>query len=243
MYQDQPQDYVHSLFDQVMWPAHPLGRDIVGTVESLQAMSREDLIGYIKGHYLGANLVVAVAGSIEDGFARDLIENRLSLPGAGTEDGFAPAPPSLTKATVRERRALAYDVHSFASLHRDAGCFGVYMGVDANKAQEALEAALEELRKIVEEEVEETELTKVKEFRKGNLRLSLESTSSMAHWLGHHQLLTGRVKTVEEVIGIIDAITPAEIRRVATVVLKAPIQMAVIGPFESDDLFRAAIGA
>src|ERR671939_415598 len=34
MYQDQPQDYVHSLFEQVMWPEHPLGRDIGGTMES-----------------------------------------------------------------------------------------------------------------------------------------------------------------------------------------------------------------
>src|SRR2546430_10567670 len=34
MYMDQPQDYVHSLFEQIMWPEHPLGRDIIGTVES-----------------------------------------------------------------------------------------------------------------------------------------------------------------------------------------------------------------
>jgi predicted Zn-dependent peptidase len=144
---------------------------------------------------------------------------------------------------IREKRGLAYDVHAFASLHRDAGYFAVYMGVDAKKAEEALDAAIKELRKMVEEEVGEAELTKVKEFKKGNLRLSLESTSSMANWLGQNQLLMGRIKTVEEVIGIIDAITPADIKRVAAEVLDAPIQMAVIGPFESDSVFRSAIGA
>ena len=35
MYQDLPQDYVHSLFEEVMWPGHPLGRDIGGTLESV----------------------------------------------------------------------------------------------------------------------------------------------------------------------------------------------------------------
>ncbi len=291
MYQDQPQDYVHSLFDQVMWPGHPLGRDIVGSVESLKAISRDDLVDYIACHYLGANLVVAMAGSLPDGTARDLIESRLSLPGAGAGNGFEPAPPPLDKPNlllhkkrteqahivlgtraisyldpdryvldvintilgqgmssrlfleIREKRGLAYDVHSFAAMHRDAGCFAVYMGVDAKKAEEALEAAIKELGKIVDQEVGEEELNKVKEFKKGNLRLGLESTSSMAHWLGHHQLLTGRIKTVEEVIGIIDAITAAEVKRVAAAILNAPIQMAVIGPFESDAVFRAAIGA
>jgi predicted Zn-dependent peptidase len=291
MYQDQPQDFVHSLFDQVMWPNHPLGRDIVGSVESLNGMTRDDLVGYLSGHYQPRNLVAALAGSLEDNVARELMESRLTPPNGDTHNDFTPAPPPLTAPKVllhskpteqahivlgtraisyldpdryildlinailgqgmssrlfleiREKRGLAYDVHAFASLHRDAGYFAVYMGVDAKKAEEALDAAIKELRKMVDEEVGEAELTKVKEFKKGNLRLSLESTSSMANWLGQNQLLMGRIKTVEEVIGIIDAITPADIKRVAAEVLDAPIQMAVIGPFESDSVFRSAIGA
>src|SRR5438132_9937354 len=30
MYQDSPQEYVHSLFEQISWPDHPLGRDVGG---------------------------------------------------------------------------------------------------------------------------------------------------------------------------------------------------------------------
>ena len=40
MYQDLPQDYVHSLFEEVMWPGHPLGRDIGGTLESVSRITR-----------------------------------------------------------------------------------------------------------------------------------------------------------------------------------------------------------
>jgi predicted Zn-dependent peptidase len=289
MYQDQPGDYVHSLFDQVMWPGHPLGRDIVGTVESLRAMTRTDLVDHLRGNYLGPNLVMAMAGAVEDEAGLRLVEERLALPGEGTATEFVPAPPELTRAEVllhkkdteqahivlgtraisyhdpdryaldvlntvlgqgmssrlfleiREKRGLAYDVHSFASLHRDCGYFGVYMGVDSKKAEEAVECALAELRRVVETDVEAAELTKVKEYKKGNLRLGLESTSAMANWLCHHQLLTGQIRTVEQVVAIIDAISPADLRRVAKRVLDAPVQMAVIGPFKDDSSFRKLV--
>src|SRR5438132_11242397 len=35
MYQDSPQEYVHSLFEQISWPDHPLGRDVGGTEASV----------------------------------------------------------------------------------------------------------------------------------------------------------------------------------------------------------------
>jgi predicted Zn-dependent peptidase len=50
-----------------------------------------------------------------------------------------------------------------------------------------------------------------------------------------------RIRTVEEVVQILDAITTADIRRVAQRVLDSPLQMAVIGPFDSDAPFRNAI--
>jgi predicted Zn-dependent peptidase len=143
---------------------------------------------------------------------------------------------------IREQRGLAYDVHSYSSKHRDTGYFAVYMGVDPKKAEEAVDAALAELRKVAEQDVPDTELTKAKEFTKGRLRLGLESTNAMASWLAQQLLLTGTIRTVEEVIGIIDALTAADLRRVANRVLSAPIQMAVIGPFASDAPFRKAIG-
>jgi predicted Zn-dependent peptidase len=63
----------------------------------------------------------------------------------------------------------------------------------------------------------------------------------MANWLCHHQLLTGQIRTVEQVVAIIDAISPADLRRVAKRVLDAPVQMAVIGPFKDDSRFRKLV--
>jgi predicted Zn-dependent peptidase len=53
----------------------------------------------------------------------------------------------------------------------------------------------------------------------------------------------GSIKTIEEEVELVDAVTAHDIRRVATEVLRTPIQMAVIGPFAKDAAFRAAVGA
>jgi predicted Zn-dependent peptidase len=289
MYLDQPQDYVHSLFEQIMWPGHPLGRDIIGTVQSLSSMTRDDLIQYLKTHYGLPNLVIGVSGGVDPEEACRLLSQGLDLPeqvvGAPSEEPPRPltAPNVMrfrkdteqahiclgTRAIsyldpdryaldllttilgegmssrlfleIREKRGLAYDVHAFTSKHKDAGYFAVYVGVDPGKAEGAVQAVVGELRRIVAEPVPEDELTKVREYTKGRLRLSLESTNSLASWLAQQQLLTGAVKTIDEVVALIDAVTVDDIQRLARQVLDAPIQLAVIGPFDSDTPFRSAI--
>ena len=133
-------------------------------------------------------------------------------------------------------------MHSYSSQHADGGYFAVYMGVDPNKAEEAVAAVQEELRRISEDLVPQEELNKAKEFKKGSLRLGLESTTSLASWLCQQELLIGEVRTVEEVIQLVEAIEAEDLRRVARRVLDQPLQLAVIGPFESDAPFRAAAG-
>ena len=290
MYLDQPQDYVHSLFERIMWPNHPLGRDIIGTVESVSSTSRDDLLAYLNGHYRLPNLVMALSGAIQPEQAIQLIEPRLLLPEASNgSTEFVPAPGPLTEPVVllhkkdteqahiclgtralsyldpdryalyllstilgegmssrlfleiREKRGLAYDVHSFSSKHVDAGYFAVYMGVDPKKAEEAVNAVMAELRGAASELVPEVELTKAKEFTKGRLRLGLEGTNSLATWLCQQELLTGQVKTVDEVIQLFEAVTREDLQRVAQRVLSQPVQLAVIGPFTSDQPFRTAI--
>jgi predicted Zn-dependent peptidase len=291
MYLDQPQDYVSSLFEEIMWPGHPLGRDIIGTAESVSRMSRDDLVDYVGSHYRLENLVVGVSGGVSSKDALRMIEGRLTLPDqvCRTEDEAVPGEltgPAVrlhrkdteqahiclgTRAfsyldperyaldllntvlgegmssrlflDIREKRGLAYDVHSYTSKHRDTGYFAVYLGVDPAKGEEAVHAVLEELRRIVEEKVPETELVKAKEFTKGRLRLGLESTNSLASWLCQQQLLMGSVKTVDEVVELVEAVTAEDIQRVGRRVLEAPLQLAVVGPYESDAPFRAAVGA
>jgi len=62
---DAPDDWVHVLINQLIWPDHPLGRDILGTKESVGALDRETLLAHLERHYGPANCVVSLAGGIE----------------------------------------------------------------------------------------------------------------------------------------------------------------------------------
>jgi len=144
---------------------------------------------------------------------------------------------------IRERLGLAYDVHSFTQKHRDTGYLGVYIGVDPKKAVDAVNAVMAELRSLGETEVSPEDLARAKEFTKGRLRLELETTNGVAFWLTYQELLLGEIKSIDEELTLVDAVTAADVKRVAEAVLSGPIQMSIIGPFVRDSAFRLAIGA
>src|SRR5438067_8028737 len=65
MHEDEPAEVVHELFTEALYPGHPLGRDVLGTAESISAMSREAIAGHFATHYRPANLVLAAAGHLD----------------------------------------------------------------------------------------------------------------------------------------------------------------------------------
>lgn len=64
MYEDTPDDLVHDLMSDNLWPNHPLGRSILGTEESIAAFDHDMLKSYVKQYYTGSNIVVSVVGNI-----------------------------------------------------------------------------------------------------------------------------------------------------------------------------------
>ncbi len=62
MYRDQPQQYVHELLTETMWPGQPLGRAVAGSPVSLDAINRRAVIGYKDRHYTAGNSILAIAG-------------------------------------------------------------------------------------------------------------------------------------------------------------------------------------
>ena len=65
MTRDSPQQWVSTLIDGLLWPEHPLGRDVAGNKESVAAITRGMMLDYMVGQYLPANSVVAIAGNIQ----------------------------------------------------------------------------------------------------------------------------------------------------------------------------------
>ncbi len=91
MYRDQPDHYVHELLTETLWPGHPLGRSLAGTVKSLDGMDRGGLLGFKQKKYVAANTVVAVAGHCEHDDIVRRVEKTLLLPRNGRSPGFEPA--------------------------------------------------------------------------------------------------------------------------------------------------------
>ena len=65
MSKDSPSQQVDMLIDELLWPNHPLGRDIAGSKESVAAITRDMMLDYLARQYLPSNTVVTIAGNIQ----------------------------------------------------------------------------------------------------------------------------------------------------------------------------------
>src|SRR4029078_734814 len=69
--EDTPDDYVHDLFNLDFFPDHPLGRPICGDASTVNAVGRDDIVSFMREHYLPRRVIVAAAGHMEHGYVVD----------------------------------------------------------------------------------------------------------------------------------------------------------------------------
>lgn len=94
MYEDTPDDIIHDFFSQTVWGGHPLGRPVIGTRDSLERITREDILSFFKRHYCPSNLVVSLAGHVKHQDALSLLEPVLGeLPAGRCENQILPPSP------------------------------------------------------------------------------------------------------------------------------------------------------
>ncbi|MBM2826397.1 MAG: peptidase family [Dehalococcoidia bacterium] len=295
MLQDSPGDLVSLIIDQVMWPDHPLGRDVAGSRETVGSLNREQLFGHLERHYVPAKTVVSVSGAVSHEEVLEAIASvekswrpNNPLQGKGLPSyALAPAVANGVKVSVerrsteqahfclgmkglpllhpdryaldmlnvilgegmssrlfmevRERRGLAYDVHSYVSHFQGDGALTVYAGVAPKVINEAISAVLEQVA-LLRDGVSEEELSKVREMTKGTLLLRMEDSRSVSAWAGAQQLLTNRIRTVDEVVSLLDLITVEDVNRVAREQLLAEKwRLAVVGPYRSLKRFETLL--
>jgi predicted Zn-dependent peptidase len=105
MYRDQPAQVAEELLAAAMWPAHPLGRPLAGTEESLAALRREDLLAFWRAGYHARSSVLAVAGNIRHADVLTQVAPLLAALPAGRQRGFARWRPGASPdSTVKRRR-------------------------------------------------------------------------------------------------------------------------------------------
>lgn len=83
---DTPDDIVFDHFQETAYPAQAMGRPVLGTEETVKAMSREALTGYMGGHYGAGSMIVAGAGALEHDALLDLVRGHFAdLPQVGAQ--------------------------------------------------------------------------------------------------------------------------------------------------------------
>jgi predicted Zn-dependent peptidase len=129
MYEDVPDDVVHDLFITALWPEHALGRPIVGTVDTVQAFTRDRVRGYFGSHYTPEHTVIAVAGNVEHDAVVEKVAASFAGMGAHAGTGSArlwpdaPARSSRSRALIRvkdtEQAHLVVGMEGLSHDHED----------------------------------------------------------------------------------------------------------------------------
>ncbi|TSC94650.1 MAG: hypothetical protein CEN87_371 [Parcubacteria group bacterium Licking1014_1] len=137
---------------------------------------------------------------------------------------------------VREKNGLAYYIHTSIDNATDTGYLVTSAGVDHRNLEKAAGLILKEYKLLKNKEVAKEELQKAKDYLKGTMSLSLESSDNQADFYAWQDLLEGIILTPEEKFKLIDAVSINDIKNIAKdIFLPEKLNMAVIGPFEEKD--------
>jgi len=137
---------------------------------------------------------------------------------------------------VRERRGLAYYVHSDVEHFHEIGYVAALAGLNLGKIEEAIKVIAEEFKKLKDGEVKERELKKAKEFLKGRITLRLEDSYDVAVRYAEKELLEEKIETPDETFAQIDKVTAEDVRRVANrLFVPEKPNLAIIGPIEDGE--------
>ncbi|WP_313891218.1 pitrilysin family protein [Psychrobacillus sp.] len=120
MVEDTPDDIVHEYLWKAMFGDDPLGAPILGTLETLNSFTPDSIVSYMERHYTPENVVISVAGNIQEGFLEHIekLFGDFELPSrVATEKSV----PEITAAFTEK----------FRETEQGHICFG-YPGLSAN---------------------------------------------------------------------------------------------------------------
>jgi len=256
--EDTPEELVFDLHARCVWGEHPYGNPVLGTAETVGAITRDDVRRLWEWAYRPAACVVAAAGNVRHEQLLDLLRQQFP-PGNGVatpatvpdptplaprehafereaaqvhiclgSPTFARSDPRRYAAImvstalgggmssrlfqrVREELGLAYTVYSFQSFYARAGLAGIYMATREEAAGLALDEVRRELEDLASAGLPAEELDSIKNQTKGQLILSLESTSARLQRLAGVALYGEPYLTLDELCARVDGVNTSEV--------------------------------
>jgi len=124
MVEDSPDELVYDLFSGTLWGAHPLGRPIQGTVESVSALQQDELMSFFRESYYPGNVLIAAAGRLDQARFIDAASEAFGgMPAAGRVRAVGPprAHPGIVTREKRdlEQMHLCLGVEAYPQGHED----------------------------------------------------------------------------------------------------------------------------
>lgn len=140
---------------------------------------------------------------------------------------------------IREKRGLAYSVYSFLSAYSDSGALGVYLGVSPDRAAEALRVARAEVEGLAAGPISEQELADAKENLTGSILLSVENPETRMSRLARNEINFGRDMPIEDVVAQVEAVSAADVSRLAAQLLTpGELSATILGAADADKLAK-----
>ncbi|MEG2208453.1 MAG: pitrilysin family protein, partial [Clostridia bacterium] len=130
---------------------------------------------------------------------------------------------------IREELGMAYSVYTYSSSYESMGVFNVYAGTTPENGETVIREMQEQYRLYLEKGITDKEFRSAKAQLRGGFVLGLESSSGRMQSLGRGLLLLNRIRTPEETLAKIDAVTMENAMEIAARVLSAKPSAAIVG--------------
>ncbi|MCD5396554.1 MAG: insulinase family protein [Candidatus Pacebacteria bacterium] len=139
---------------------------------------------------------------------------------------------------IREKRGLGYYLSTNYEADPDTGYLSTLLGVDNQRVEEATRIVLKEYKKVREKGVSKEELEKAKEYQKGRMALSLESSDAQAFFYGVQYVLQNKINTIKEIYKKIDKVEKSDILKVAReIFVPEKLNLVILGPHKNKNKF------
>jgi len=145
---------------------------------------------------------------------------------------------------IREKRGLAYYIHTAMGEFSDNGISVVAAGVNISKIEEAIKVILEEISRLKTKLVGLDELKRTQENLKGRLYLSLEESFNVAEYLANEELLLGKIDDPDVLIKKYEKVTAQDLQKFANEFFVAKnLNLAIIGPFKKQEKYQKILSS
>jgi zinc protease len=273
-----PNDLANQRWWATAFPGHPYGRPVRGTLQSVPAITVDDLRTFMRNVFARDGLKIAIVGNIDAAGAGKLVDRVFgALPATGGLSPIAVASPqglgnkiaidldvpqsvvliggagiarkdpdfmaafvlnhvlggsafsSRLYKEVREARGLAYSVYSAVFPLDYAALFVSGTATRADRASQTLEVMQAEIQKLAKSGPTEDELIKAKSFLAGSYALRFDTSTKIAEQLVQIQLEELGIDYIDKRNGLVEAVTMADVQRVAKRLLEGGMLVTVVG--------------